>query len=245
MALQWKTIDKLGAKVPGATGYHRNGLVEFDVRLGRPQSPLRIDVADDSERFRIENKEYDICVEASTLHEAKQLLRAKLAASDDFTGTWSLWMKVETRGGFDPENYRSAEQADCVIEVRYVVQLVTVNGDRTKRARHMSIQQSLPVPFTGEFWKPTTHAELSRLTDGPAVGRRGEHNKNEVWLEATPQLVETIRALQRRLGASGEAVTAALSAQRFRQTIAELQAGKLLLGNPIDEKQTAETETES
>lgn len=239
--MNWRTIDKLQAQVPGApsTATNYRGMVEFEVRFGRHGTPLSLTGADD-EIFRIENKTLDIAVEGKTLTEAKEKLREQLAASDDFSGTWSLWMKVEVSGGYEPNNYRNAESAICQIEVRYVVQLITTKGG-SKRARHMDIRESLPTPFVGEFWKPTTHKELSRLREGPALGKRDDFNRDEVWIEATPDLVETIRTLQRRLGASGDAVKAALSRKRFLETIDAVRSG----GRLLDTSLTLETKDQT
>lgn len=238
MILNWKTIDKLEAKVPGAENSYKGEWCEFDVKLGRPSSPLRLDLGGDddpeeAERFRIENKTLDIAVEASSLSEAKKLLREKLAASEDFSGTWKLWMHVDVHGGLDLDQRWGRESADCTISVDYVVELTTGNGKKVKK-RHTHLPGHLPQPFEGKFPVPTAHKELSRLKDGPAVPKRESWNKDEVWIEATPELVETIRTLQRRLGESGEKAAEALSKKKFFETIELLhkaQAGRLLTTN--------------
>lgn len=89
----------------------------------------------------------------------------------------------------------------------------------------------LPTPFVGEFPKPHGHKELSRLDNGPAVPKRERWNKDEIWIEATPELVETIRLLQRRLGESGAAVEKALSKKRFLETLEAVRSGGRLLGS--------------
>jgi len=231
--MNWKTIDKLEAKVPGADTY-RGEWVTFDVRLGRSTMPLRLSGEDD-ERFRIENTEFDIAVEATTLQEAKALLREKLATSEDYSGTWKLWMKIDVSGGYD-ESW-NGESATCTISVAYVLELTTGKGNR-KRKRHIALKESLPHPFVGEFTRPTTHAELSRLSDGaacpPRNDRRRLYDKEDVWVEATPEIVETIRMLQRRLGESGDNVKAALSKKRFLETLASVRSGnsRLIGGGP-------------
>lgn len=236
--MNWKTIDKLEAKVPGAENSYKGEMCEFNVLLGRHYSPLRIDIGGnetkDDERFRIENKTLDIAVEAPTLHEAKQLLREKLAASDDFSGTWKLWMNVDVEGGYHDLHY-AEEVATCRIRVRYVVELST--GPKSKpRKRHMQIKGKIPAPFTGTFPVPTAHKELARLQNGGAV-ECGRLNKDEVWVEATPELVKTIRLLQRRLGESGDKVEEALSKKKFLETIEAVRSSGRLLGtNLINEE---------
>lgn len=244
--LNWKTIDKLEAKVPGVEGNYR-GWTEFDVKLGRAYSPLRIDIGDDdsedSERFAIENKTLDIRVEGKTLREAKQRLREKLAASDDFNGKWTLWMKVDADGGYAPGHIRNSDEyASCTIRVEYYLQLVSGKAGK-RRARHMALREALPTPFTGEFAIPTTHKELSRLQSGGLPPQRDTWNKDDVWVIATPELVETLRALQRRLGESGAQVQQALSLKKFSETIKAVQEGhgQLLLGpKPVEESHAPE-----
>lgn len=226
--MNWKTIDKLEARVPGAQTY-RGETVEFDVRLGRAGTPLHL-TGKESERFRIENKELDITVEAATLHEAKQLLREKLAASEDFTGTWKLWMQIDVEGGYNPDAFQG-EAGQCKIATKFVVELTT-----NKRKRHMRIDGNLPQPFVGDYWRPKTHNELSQLREGGALESRSD--KSEVWIEATPELVETIRVLQRKLGASGDRVTEALSKSRFLATLQSVRAGANLLGTSIIDGET-------
>lgn len=228
--MNWKTIDKLEAKVPGAQNSYKGEMCEFDVRLGRHYSPLRIDIGGeqttDDERFRIENKTLDIAVEAATLHEAKQMLREKLAGSEDFSGTWILWMGVDVTGGYDAS--WNSETGDCTIKTKFVAELTTGKGKRTRK-RHMDIKENLPDPFVGEFWRPTTHKELSRLREGGVLANR-RSAKDEVWVEVTPELVETVRRLQRKLGESGEAVKEALSKKRFLETLETVRSGGRLLG---------------
>jgi len=235
--LSWKTIDKLEAKVPGAHNSYKGETCEFNVMLGRSYSPLQIDVGgnqtEDDERFRIENKTLDIAVEAATLREAKQLLREKLAASEDFTGTWKLWMHVNAFGGSDISSGRYGEErAHCTIDVKYVVELTTGRG-KSLRKRNVHLMAPLPSPFTGEFPVPKTHKELARLQNGGAVEKRERWNKDEVWVEATPELVETIRLLQKRLGESGDKVQEALSKKRFMETLEAVRNGNRLLSTSL------------
>lgn len=225
--LNWKTIDKLEARVPGADTY-RGELCEFDVRFGRSRTPITLSSDEDPERFRIENKQYDIAVEAATLQEAKVLLREKLAASDNFSGTWKLWMKVEVSGGYDDDHGWISERAVCSIATQFVVELTTKQKGKTRK-RSGTFRGTLPNPFTGDFPKPKTHKELSQLQEGGAVEKRDRFNKDEVWVEATPELVETIRLLQRRLGESGDRVKEALSRKRFLATIEAVRRGDRLL----------------
>lgn len=171
----------------------------------------------------------DIAVEGASLSEAKDLLREKLAASDDFSGKWKLWMQVDVDGGIDIDGRWGKEAARCAIDVQYVVELTTGKG-KTARRRHGHHPGVLPSPFVGEFTVPTTHKELSQLRDGPAVPAREDWNKDNVWAEATPELVEAVRLLQRRLGESGEAVEAALSKKRFLETLEAVRSGGRLLG---------------
>lgn len=237
--LNWKTIDKLEAKVPGSDNGYKGEIAEFEVRLGRVSSPLRLDSGgEDSERFRIENKTLDIAVEGATLQEAKNLLRDKLAASEDFSGEWKLWMHVDVDGGHDLDNdskHRYGEEhANCSIRVKYVVELTTGGRGRKQRRRHTHLPGAVPNPFTGAFPVPKTHKELARMQDGGAVEKRDRFNKDEVWVEATPELVETIRLLQRRLGESGAKVEAALSKKQFAATMAAVQSGGRLLPASLD-----------
>lgn len=221
MFLSWKGIDKLEAVVPGANTY-RGERCEFTVLLGRGSTPLSL-TGDDCERFRIENKELDIMVEGATLNEAKQLLREKLASSDNFSGTWLLWMRINAHGGY--EHSYGGEQANCTISVSYVVELTTKQPGQKVRRRHIHLQGALPCPFTGEFWRPSTHAELARLREGAAVEKRDSFNRDEVWCEATPEIVATVRQLQKRLGESGEVVKAALSKTKYLETLAAVRDG--------------------
>lgn len=232
--LNWKTIDKLETIVPGAKTY-RGELCEFDVRLGRPGTPLSL-TGKDVERFRIENKEFDIAVEADTLQEAKNLLREKLASSDNYEGTWKLWLRVDASGGHDEDSH-FGESANCSISMEFVVELTTRGHQGQTRRRHMQMPGTLPHPFTGDFPKPTTHKDLSHLREGPAIGKRDEYNKDEVWAEATPELVETIRLLQRRLGESGKQVEDALSRKRFKETLEAVRTGGRLLSAGVTEPQ--------
>lgn len=231
MKLNWKTIDKLNAIVPGANTY-RGERCEFDVRFGRPGTPLSLTEAAEY-RFRIENKELDIAVEAATLGEAKQLLRDRLAASENFSGTWKLLMHVEVAGGYEPESSFGKESAECSIATRFILELTTHSNGR-RRIRHMSLRQALPQPFTGEFWKPKTHNELSDLREQSyrdsrkGLISRGKDD-DEVIVEATPELVELVRSLQRRLGDSGDRVKTALSKKQFSETLDRIRAGGTLL----------------
>ena len=246
--MNWKSFDKLETAVPGAPSSVTNyrGKVEFDVRFGRYNSPLSL-TGPDKERFRIEHKELDIAVEADTLTEAKELLRAKLAASEDFTGTWVLWMHVDVSGGYDGDDERTwgTENAVCQIQVKYYAELTTGSGSNLRR-RHMELRGRLPQPFTGEFWRPTKHKDLSRLREGAAKptkhSRPHTYEPDEVWAEATPELVETIRTLQRRLGESGDKVKSALSKKRFLETIDQVRSGGRLLGVSVTDVKL-ETET--
>jgi len=236
-ALNWKTIDKLRAKVPGVDNSYHGENVEFDVRLGRSVSPLYLS-EEYNERFRIENKQFDICVEADSLQAAKKLLKEKLAASEDYNGEWKLIMHVDVGGGLDErERYGAEERANCTISLKFYVELTTRKGSKFRK-RHMSHPGPLPKPFTGEFTVPKTHKELSNLKDGPVVGQwEREHHKNEVYIEATPELVETLRLLQERLGVSGEQAKTALQKKKFFDTIKLVQEGQTrLLGTGIIEE---------
>lgn len=233
MSLNWKTIEKLEAKVPGqekTSVSNYRGMVEFTIQIGRYSTPLGL-IGEDKERFRIENKELDIAVEAATLGEAKQLLREKLAASEDYSGTWKLFVCVDVDGGFSDGSNYGEEYSTCTIKTRYFVELSTKGGGKTRK-RHMHLTSQLPNPFVGEFPKPATHKELSRLREGPAIGDH-ERKSGDMWIEATPELVATLRALQTRLGESGDRVREALSKKKFLDTIASLQSGGRLLSTSI------------
>lgn len=188
--MNWKTIDKLEADVPGVDNGYKGETCEFDVRLGRHTTPLRLG-EHSAERFRIENVKFEISVEADSLHEAKAMLRDKLAASEDYSGHWKLWLKVDVDGGFD-HSWRG-ESANCSIRCEYILELITRRGGKVRR-RHMMLDKPLPDPFVGEFWIPTTHKELSGLRDGPAKpkpdkDRRFRHLQSDPIVEATPELV--------------------------------------------------------
>jgi hypothetical protein len=224
MFLNWRIIEKLEAKVPGqekgiAANYR--GQVEFNVLLGRGSTPLSL-TGEDHERFRIENKELGIMVEGETLAEAKKKLRAKLAASENFDGTWRLWLQLDASGGHEAGIRHSGEErAHCSIEMKFTVELTT-----GKRKRHTHMPGSLPNPFDGKFPIPRTHKELSRLQEGPAVPVKERWNRDEIWVEATPELIATLRMLQVRLGESGAAVKKALSKTDWKKTIAAVQSGQ-------------------
>jgi hypothetical protein len=227
MLLNWKTIEKLEATVSGARNSYKGERYEFDVRLGRSGTPLDL-TGEDKERFRIENKELDIAVEADTLQEAKAKLRELLAQSEDYSGSWKLWMKVDVQGGYDG-SWRG-EDATCTIQVAYVLELTTQRGGDKARKRHVSMTEPLPSPFVGEFPIPTTHKELSKLRDGPVKPVKPDRfDSDDVWVEATPEVVETIRFLQKRLGESGEMVKDALSKKRFAATLEAVRDGSARL----------------
>lgn len=228
--MNWKTIDKLEAKIPGADTY-RGELCTFEVRLGRHTTPLYLSEKYE-EKFRIENKQYEIAVEAPTLHEAKEKLRDLLAASDNYSGKWSLWLKIDVSGGCD-KSWRG-EEATCTIRMEFIAELTTKKNGNVRK-RHVSLAEQLPRPFTGEYWKPTTHKELSNLCDGPAKPKPGSYSDPyDVWIEATPEIVKTVRILQSRLGESGEKVKDALSKKRFLETIESVcSGGTLLLGTGL------------
>lgn len=224
--MNWKTIEKLEATVSGARNSYKGERCEFDVRLGRRGTPLCL-TGDYTERFRIENKELDIAVEADTLHEAKAKLRELLARSEDYNGSWKLWIKVNVRGGQD-RSWRG-ESATCSIQIEYVLELTTQRGRQTRK-RHVSMTTPLPEPFVGEFSIPTTHNELSKLRDGPVKPDKPDREeRGDVWVEATPEIVETIRTLQKRLGESGDKVKEALSKKNFAKTLEAVREGQTRL----------------
>lgn len=219
MLLNWKTIDKLEAVIPGVDNGYKGELCEFDVRLGRSGTPIHLSEHFE-ERFRIENTKFEIVVEAASLSEAKALLREKLSSSEDYSGHWKLWVKVDVDGGSD-KSWRG-ETASCAIRMDFILELTTRRGGKVRK-RHTSMEKPLPVPFVGEYWIPTTHKELSQLRDGPAKPKpetgRFKHLSSDPILEATPELIETIRKMQALLGASGEKVKAAMSKKRILSTL--------------------------
>lgn len=251
--LNYKTIDTLSAEVPSDDGdKNAEFIVRFGRKAGRRSGGPRLgDEESDSAEFVIENVALSIKVSDSTYQGARKKLREALKKKENFSGVWTLWMHVEATGNYEKSGgYNTSEKGHATIETSFKLELVTKTKD-VERVRHMSYDKELPTPFTGEFWTPSTHAEHQPLREGPAFQRMvedwvddgpapgyGRLNRRKVleenpsvWVEATTDNVETIRALQQRLGEMGQKVEEALAKKNFAKTLeAVRKGGGLLLG---------------
>lgn len=251
----WKTIDTLSAEVPSDEGDRSaEFIVKFGRHAARRRGGPRLGSPDtDDVSFIIENVALGLKVQDSTLQGAKAKLRALLVKKENFSGTWTLWMHVEASGSYAKSgSYNKSETGHATIDTSFHLELVT-KTPTGERVRHCTLDEELPTPFTGEFSIPKTSKELERLREGPAFERmvknwvddpEGESNNRwrnrkevieeqpQVWVEATVENVETVRALQMRLGEMGEKVEQALAKKNFTATLEAVRKGSLTMLGP-------------
>lgn len=245
MPKSWKTIDTIKVhlhdpkKYDDKTPYHErltdvHGLTEFKLLWARSlgYEGSASDTPEEKELFAIENKLLGVRFEGPSVNDVKRQLQTFLKSAQSLEGKWSLWVHVQTHGGYADGN-RGSGSAD--ISTEFYAHFVTLEG----KTKHISYEGDVPDPFTGEWKPPSSYRELAWLREGlPDCAQRetrwgGKKKADEMdtYLEATPEIVNTIRQMQKRLGAFGEEVRERLKPKNIKKTLTEVQAGRMnLLG---------------
>lgn len=244
MTLSWKTIDTIKVYMhdPASFGHpsrvaNTNDEVEFQLRYGRRvfDGGQRLDDGGVSEeKFRIENKPLGLEFEGDSIQDVRDHLRAFLDTTQDLRGTWELWVEVNTSGGYDVSTGRRGESGSALIGVSYWAIFTTPTGEK----RHLSYEGDVPDPFTGEWKQPASYKDLRWLRKGlPDAfsdetyygGRKKTDDEMKAVMLATPEIVQTLRFMMRRLGGFGEEVRKSLLPRNIQKTIGLIQSGQVSL----------------
>lgn len=253
---EWKTIDtlmvsvnehmKLGEAAAADESIIRRGKIEFKLLMDRPYGTHagagRIDpAADPSEkgaRFKIMNKALDLSWEDATVEGCIAKMKEYLVNTQDVEGVWKVWVSVKANGGYGEHYHGQHGQAE--IQTQYYA-VLTMPGGKTK---HITLGTSgvddLPDPWDGTWAPPQSVRAVNRLTHGlPECatntnywGKKKDEDEMSAWLEATPELVATLRHMQKQLGEFGKLVEEAMRPKNIAKTIAQVRDGQFGLLGP-------------
>lgn len=179
--------------------------------------------------FAIENKVLDVRFEGKSVNECLKKLNAWLETTQDIHGKWELWVEVKADGYVTGSGYTHDANASIAMNFYAVYK---VEG---REPKHMSYTAEIADPFTGKWEPPRTHNELARLHEGlPDCARSHDRygkkkEERSAWLLATPEIVNTIRFMQKRLANIGKEVDERLRPKNIKETLKLVSQGRMNL----------------